>query len=155
MLVSLPVVSSTSHWSELFCFYPAYACLFYMNCIHTIRYSCGEAPNIPVLNVSFLILLTDRIPAFCPSPAQHGGERGFWDRGAWFYGLFSCLVYFICAVMCCNTVPLAHFHVEQFLSEDRLHYRSQRTKELDSLLGDLHCDIRGNFPFYDSCVPDI
>uniref|UniRef100_H3DLY3 MutS protein homolog 5 n=1 Tax=Tetraodon nigroviridis TaxID=99883 RepID=H3DLY3_TETNG len=28
-----------------------------------------------------------------------------------------------------------------FLSEDRLHYRSQRT-ELDSLLGDLHCDIR-------------
>lgn len=31
----------------------------------------------------------------------------------------------------------------QFLSEDRLHYRSQRTKELDSLLGDLHCDIRG------------
>ncbi|XP_018541696.1 mutS protein homolog 5 [Lates calcarifer] len=29
-----------------------------------------------------------------------------------------------------------------FLSEDRLHYRSQRTKELDDLLGDLHCDIR-------------
>ncbi|XP_035493224.2 mutS protein homolog 5 isoform X2 [Scophthalmus maximus] len=29
-----------------------------------------------------------------------------------------------------------------FLSEDRLHYRSQRTKELDNLLGDLHCDIR-------------
>uniref|UniRef100_A0A8C5FG24 DNA mismatch repair proteins mutS family domain-containing protein n=1 Tax=Gadus morhua TaxID=8049 RepID=A0A8C5FG24_GADMO len=30
-----------------------------------------------------------------------------------------------------------------FLSEERLHYRSQRTKELDDLLGDLHCDIRG------------
>ncbi|XP_053330075.1 mutS protein homolog 5 [Spea bombifrons] len=29
-----------------------------------------------------------------------------------------------------------------FLSEDRLHYRSARTRELDSLLGDLHCDIR-------------
>ncbi|KAM9310002.1 mutS protein homolog 5 [Pholidichthys leucotaenia] len=29
-----------------------------------------------------------------------------------------------------------------FLSEDRLHYRSQRTRELDELLGDLHCDIR-------------
>uniref|UniRef100_A0A671UNH2 MutS protein homolog 5 n=1 Tax=Sparus aurata TaxID=8175 RepID=A0A671UNH2_SPAAU len=29
-----------------------------------------------------------------------------------------------------------------FLSEERLHYRSQRTKELDDLLGDLHCDIR-------------
>ncbi|KAK2844558.1 hypothetical protein Q5P01_011217 [Channa striata] len=29
-----------------------------------------------------------------------------------------------------------------FLSEDRLHYRSERTKELDDLLGDLHCDIR-------------
>ncbi|KAL3060240.1 hypothetical protein OYC64_014748 [Pagothenia borchgrevinki] len=29
-----------------------------------------------------------------------------------------------------------------FLSEERLHFRSQRTKELDDLLGDLHCDIR-------------
>uniref|UniRef100_A0AAQ4NQT6 DNA mismatch repair proteins mutS family domain-containing protein n=1 Tax=Gasterosteus aculeatus aculeatus TaxID=481459 RepID=A0AAQ4NQT6_GASAC len=29
-----------------------------------------------------------------------------------------------------------------FLSEERLHYRSQRTKELDDLLGDLHCVIR-------------
>ncbi|KAL7832184.1 hypothetical protein AOLI_G00297320 [Acnodon oligacanthus] len=29
-----------------------------------------------------------------------------------------------------------------FVSEDRLHYRSARTKELDDMLGDLHCDIR-------------
>ncbi|XP_068180642.1 mutS protein homolog 5 isoform X2 [Antennarius striatus] len=29
-----------------------------------------------------------------------------------------------------------------FLSEDRLHYRSKRTKKLDNILGDLHCDIR-------------
>ncbi|KAI4884232.1 hypothetical protein NFI96_011607, partial [Prochilodus magdalenae] len=29
-----------------------------------------------------------------------------------------------------------------FVSEDRLHYRSARTKELDSTLGDLHCDIK-------------
>ncbi|CAK7309880.1 MutS protein homolog 5 [Vulpes lagopus] len=29
-----------------------------------------------------------------------------------------------------------------FLSEGKLHYRSTRTKELDALLGDLHCDIR-------------
>ncbi|XP_064453473.1 mutS protein homolog 5 isoform X3 [Mirounga angustirostris] len=29
-----------------------------------------------------------------------------------------------------------------FLSEEKLHYRSARTKELDALLGDLHCDIR-------------
>ncbi|KAI5626074.1 mutS protein-like 5, partial [Silurus asotus] len=29
-----------------------------------------------------------------------------------------------------------------FVSEDRLHYRSARTKELDNMLGDLHCDIR-------------
>ncbi|MGH0163317.1 UNVERIFIED_CONTAM: hypothetical protein FKN15_004725 [Acipenser sinensis] len=33
-------------------------------------------------------------------------------------------------------------HSLQFLSEDRLHYRSQRTKELDTMLGDLHCEIR-------------
>lgn len=31
----------------------------------------------------------------------------------------------------------------QFLSEEKLHYRSAGTKELDALLGDLHCDIRG------------
>ncbi|XP_058589353.1 mutS protein homolog 5 isoform X5 [Neofelis nebulosa] len=30
----------------------------------------------------------------------------------------------------------------KFLSEEKLHYRSARTKELDALLGDLHCDIR-------------
>ncbi|KAM4019489.1 mutS protein homolog 5 isoform 1-T4 [Anomaloglossus baeobatrachus] len=29
-----------------------------------------------------------------------------------------------------------------FLSNDRLHYRSARTKELDKVLGDLHCEIR-------------
>ncbi|XP_053363049.1 mutS protein homolog 5 [Clarias gariepinus] len=29
-----------------------------------------------------------------------------------------------------------------FMSEDRLHYRTARTKELDNMLGDLHCDIR-------------
>ncbi|XP_056673878.1 mutS protein homolog 5 isoform X4 [Monodelphis domestica] len=29
-----------------------------------------------------------------------------------------------------------------FLSEEKLHYRSARTKELDSILGDLHCEIR-------------
>uniref|UniRef100_A0A8C5QV73 MutS homolog 5 n=1 Tax=Leptobrachium leishanense TaxID=445787 RepID=A0A8C5QV73_9ANUR len=29
-----------------------------------------------------------------------------------------------------------------FLSDNRLHYRSARTRELDLLLGDLHCDIR-------------
>lgn len=34
----------------------------------------------------------------------------------------------------------------QFLSEDKLHYRSTRTKELDALLGDLHCEIRGEGP---------
>ncbi|XP_056121978.1 mutS protein homolog 5 [Rhinichthys klamathensis goyatoka] len=28
-----------------------------------------------------------------------------------------------------------------FLAKDQLHYRSTRTKELDSMLGDLHCDI--------------
>lgn len=36
-----------------------------------------------------------------------------------------------------------HASTSQFLSEERLHYRSQRTRELDNLLGDLHCDIRG------------
>uniref|UniRef100_A0A667XGR5 MutS homolog 5 n=1 Tax=Myripristis murdjan TaxID=586833 RepID=A0A667XGR5_9TELE len=47
-----------------------------------------------------------------------------------------------------------------FLSEERLHYRSQRTKELDDLLGDLHCDIRGLFltflskhPLLELCSP--
>ncbi|XP_059255856.1 mutS protein homolog 5 isoform X5 [Mustela nigripes] len=33
-------------------------------------------------------------------------------------------------------------YIPLFLSEEKLHYRSARTKELDVLLGDLHCDIR-------------
>uniref|UniRef100_A0A8C3NPB8 MutS protein homolog 5 n=1 Tax=Geospiza parvula TaxID=87175 RepID=A0A8C3NPB8_GEOPR len=45
-----------------------------------------------------------------------------------------------------NMVDKTDFEIEgldfMFLSEDKLHYRSARTKELDSLLGDLHCEIR-------------
>ncbi|XP_072861975.1 mutS protein homolog 5 isoform X2 [Chlorocebus sabaeus] len=33
-------------------------------------------------------------------------------------------------------------YIPLFLSEEKLHYRSARTKELDALLGDLHCEIR-------------
>lgn len=44
-------------------------------------------------------------------------------------------------------VEASDFEIEgldfMFLSEEKLHYRSARTKELDALLGDLHCDIRG------------
>ncbi|KAM9382636.1 mutS protein homolog 5 [Phaethornis superciliosus] len=43
-------------------------------------------------------------------------------------------------------VDKSDFEIEgldfMFMSEDKLHYRSARTKELDSLLGDLHCEIR-------------
>ncbi|XP_067402898.1 mutS protein homolog 5 [Emydura macquarii macquarii] len=43
-------------------------------------------------------------------------------------------------------VDKSDFEIEgldfMFLSEDKLHYRSARTKELDSILGDLHCEIR-------------
>ncbi|XP_014138400.2 mutS protein homolog 5 [Falco biarmicus] len=43
-------------------------------------------------------------------------------------------------------VDKSDFEIEgldfMFLSEDKLHYRSDRTKELDRLLGDLHCEIR-------------
>lgn len=42
-----------------------------------------------------------------------------------------------------NAKPTALSPCSQFLSEEKLHYRSARTKELDALLGDLHCDIRG------------
>lgn len=42
-----------------------------------------------------------------------------------------------------NAKPTALNPCTQFLSEEKLHYRSARTKELDALLGDLHCDIRG------------
>lgn len=56
--------------------------------------SFSEAPHISVLIYHCLIFLTDWIPALCPSPAQYGGERGFWDRGAWFYGL--CIILSTC-----------------------------------------------------------
>lgn len=42
----------------------------------------------------------------------------------------------------CSAICL-FLQLVQFVSEDRLHYRSARTKELDNMLGDLHCDIRG------------
>ncbi|XP_051043294.1 mutS protein homolog 5 isoform X4 [Phodopus roborovskii] len=45
-----------------------------------------------------------------------------------------------------SMVEASDFEIEgldfMFLSEDKLHYRSTRTKELDALLGDLHCEIR-------------
>ncbi|XP_055983524.1 mutS protein homolog 5 isoform X1 [Sorex fumeus] len=45
-----------------------------------------------------------------------------------------------------SMVETSDFEIEgldfMFLSEEKLHYRSTRTKELDALLGDLHCDIR-------------
>ncbi|XP_059558352.1 mutS protein homolog 5 isoform X4 [Myotis daubentonii] len=45
-----------------------------------------------------------------------------------------------------SMVAASDFEIEgldfMFLSEEKLHYRSARTKELDALLGDLHCDIR-------------
>uniref|UniRef100_A0AAQ5Y2F3 MutS protein homolog 5 n=1 Tax=Amphiprion ocellaris TaxID=80972 RepID=A0AAQ5Y2F3_AMPOC len=41
-----------------------------------------------------------------------------------------------------------------FLSEDRLHYRSQRTRELDDLLGDLKITItQGRHPLLELCSP--
>ncbi|XP_060905407.1 mutS protein homolog 5 [Labrus mixtus] len=65
----------------------------------------------------------------------------------------SCCVIYIPLIGFLLSVPRLSSMVEKedfeiegldfmFLSEDRLHYRSQRTKELDDLLGDLHCDIR-------------
>ncbi|XP_071074503.1 mutS protein homolog 5 isoform X2 [Dasypus novemcinctus] len=46
-----------------------------------------------------------------------------------------------------SMVEASDFEIEgldfMFLSEEKLHYRSARTKELDALLGDLHCEIRG------------
>ncbi|XP_008573262.1 PREDICTED: mutS protein homolog 5 isoform X3 [Galeopterus variegatus] len=45
-----------------------------------------------------------------------------------------------------SMVEAIDFEIEgldfMFLSEEKLHYRSARTKELDALLGDLHCEIR-------------
>ncbi|MBZ3873287.1 MutS protein-like protein 5 [Sciurus carolinensis] len=45
-----------------------------------------------------------------------------------------------------SMVDASDFEIEgldfMFLSEEKLHYRSARTKELDALLGDLHCEIR-------------
>ncbi|XP_066108986.1 mutS protein homolog 5 isoform X2 [Saccopteryx bilineata] len=45
-----------------------------------------------------------------------------------------------------SMVEASDFEIEgldfMFLSEEKLHYRSARTKELDVLLGDLHCEIR-------------
>lgn len=65
----------------------------------------------------------------------------------------SCSVIYIPLIGFLLSIPLmptmvdkSDFEIEgldfMFLSEEKLHYRSTRTKELDSLLGDLHCEIR-------------
>ncbi|XP_041043289.1 mutS protein homolog 5 [Carcharodon carcharias] len=65
----------------------------------------------------------------------------------------SCCVIYIPLIGFLLTIPRLpsmvnknDFEIEgldfMFLSEDRLHYRSARTKELDTMLGDLHCEIR-------------
>ncbi|MEJ1271044.1 mutS homolog 5 [Cricetulus griseus] len=65
----------------------------------------------------------------------------------------SCSVIYIPLIGFLLSIPRLPFMVEasdfeieglefMFLSEDKLHYRSTRTKELDTLLGDLHCEIR-------------
>uniref|UniRef100_A0A8C6GJ48 MutS protein homolog 5 n=1 Tax=Mus spicilegus TaxID=10103 RepID=A0A8C6GJ48_MUSSI len=65
----------------------------------------------------------------------------------------SCSVIYIPLIGFLLSIPRLPFMVESsdfeiegldfmFLSEDKLHYRSARTKELDTLLGDLHCEIR-------------
>ncbi|KAM9353958.1 LOW QUALITY PROTEIN: mutS protein homolog 5 [Symphorus nematophorus] len=64
-----------------------------------------------------------------------------------YHCLFSSQIGFLLSVpRLPSMVEKEDFDIEgldfMFLSEDRLHYRSQRTKELDDLLGDLHCDIR-------------
>lgn len=35
-----------------------------------------------------LIFPPDWLPALSPSPGQHAGDRGFWDRGPWLYSAF-------------------------------------------------------------------
>ncbi|KAM8952755.1 mutS protein homolog 5 [Pelodytes ibericus] len=65
----------------------------------------------------------------------------------------SCCVIYIPLIGFLLSIPRLPFMQERsdfeieglefmFLSEDRLHYKSARTRELDSMLGDLHCDIR-------------
>ncbi|XP_005738659.1 mutS protein homolog 5 isoform X2 [Pundamilia nyererei] len=65
----------------------------------------------------------------------------------------SCCVIYIPVIGFLLSVPRLPSMVEKkdfemegldflFLSDDRLHYRSQRTRELNEFLGDLHCDIR-------------
>ncbi|XP_074092789.1 mutS protein homolog 5 isoform X3 [Macrotis lagotis] len=65
----------------------------------------------------------------------------------------SCCVLYIPLIGFLLSIPRLPFMVEpsdfeivgldfMFLSEEKLHYRSARTKELDSILGDLHCEIR-------------
>ncbi|XP_051852195.1 mutS protein homolog 5 [Antechinus flavipes] len=65
----------------------------------------------------------------------------------------SCCVLYIPLIGFLLSIPRLPFMVDRsdfeivgldfmFLSDEKLHYRSTRTKELDSILGDLHCEIR-------------
>ncbi|XP_062322042.1 mutS protein homolog 5 isoform X5 [Osmerus eperlanus] len=74
-------------------------------------------------------------------------SEGFSDDLYYIASLISRVIGFLLSVpRLPSMVEKEDFMIEgldfMFLSEERLHYRSQRTKELDNLLGDLHCDIR-------------
>lgn len=110
MLASPPAASSTSLWSELYIYtatgqyIPAFL-LTYLACAWVFCIRSGDSAPHTVYQFScdiVLILLTDWIPALSPSPARHGGERGFWYRGTWFSGLLShqsCLFYLFTHVL--------------------------------------------------------
>lgn len=138
--LSTQLLNFSAKWLCCLIWYPAWALASQCCSYHQKNWRRSQT-----CDQMHLIFPPDWLPAFSPSPAQHAGERGFWDGGPWFHSEFC---------RCFNTTWVfvyTFFYIDvfacvsgvQFLSEDRLHYRSQRTKELDHLLGDLHCDIRG------------
>lgn len=104
-----------------------------------------------------LFHLADWIPSFSSPTSWYGGEGELWDGRPWFYCECSekvnkCDLFFVFLLtfVVKERLKIRDFWLfvvflwlVQFVSEDRLHYRSARTKELDKMLGDLHCDIRG------------
>lgn len=79
--LSMQLLKLPPKWSWCLIWYPAWAAL---------ALQCGShhQKNWSRPQTLCLIIPPDWLPAFFPSPAQHAGERGFWDRGPGFYGAY-------------------------------------------------------------------
>lgn len=81
--LSMQLLKLSAKWSCCLIWYAAWALALQCGSHHLKNWSRSQTRD-----QMCLIIPPDWLPAFSPSPAQHAGERGFWNTGPGFYGAF-------------------------------------------------------------------